>query len=81
MASVRAGCAALSAAAREACAAFHCHWRVERGEDDVPVVHEFWRHHEAGVYAPSPEQPTHTGKLTTDVPFPVDIDLRTRIEL
>ncbi|MFH9075163.1 hypothetical protein [Streptomyces alboflavus] len=44
-------------------------------------MHEFWRHHEAGVYAPSPEQPTHTGKLTTDVPFPVDIDLRTRIEL
>ncbi|ARX84243.1 Uma2 family endonuclease [Streptomyces alboflavus] len=56
------------------------YWRVERGEDDVPVVHEFWRHHEAGVYAPSPEQPTHIGKLTTDVPFPVDIDLRGLIE-
>lgn len=56
------------------------YWRVERGEDSVPVVHEFWRHHEAGVYAPSPEQPTHTGKLTTDVPFPVDIDLRGLIE-
>ncbi|MGA4841293.1 Uma2 family endonuclease [Streptomyces sp. G45] len=57
------------------------YWRVERGEDSVPVVHEFWRHHETGVYAPSPEQPTHTGKLITDVPFPVDIDLRGLIEV
>ncbi|WP_229845138.1 Uma2 family endonuclease [Streptomyces cinnamoneus] len=55
-------------------------WRVERGEDDVPVVHEFWLHPEAGVYAPSPDRPTHTGTLKTDVPFPVEIDLRGLIE-
>ncbi|KOG56201.1 hypothetical protein ADK76_20315 [Streptomyces griseoflavus] len=52
------------------------YWRVERDENDLPVVHEFWLHHETGVYAPSPERPVHTGKLVTSVPFPVDIDLR-----
>ncbi|PAU50490.1 hypothetical protein CK936_02230 [Streptomyces albireticuli] len=57
------------------------YWRVERGEDDLPVVHEFWRHHESGVYAPSPDRPTHTGTLKTDVPFPVVIDLRGLIEV
>ncbi|MFJ4922290.1 hypothetical protein [Streptomyces sp. NPDC088725] len=54
-----------------------CHGR----ELDVPVVHEFWRHHETGVYAPSPEQPTHTDKLVTGVPFPVDLGLRALIEV
>ncbi|WP_030679004.1 Uma2 family endonuclease [Streptomyces rimosus] len=56
------------------------YWRIERDEDDLPVVHEFWLHHETGVYAPSPERPVHTGKLVTNVPFPVDIDLRTLTE-
>ncbi|MEU8886649.1 Uma2 family endonuclease [Streptomyces sp. NPDC048442] len=50
-------------------------WRVERGEGSLPVVYEFWLHHEAGVYAPSPETPVHHGKLTTSVPFPMEIDL------
>lgn len=44
------------------------------------MVHEFWLHHEAGVYAPSPERPLHTGKLVTSVPFPADIGLRELIE-
>lgn len=57
------------------------YWRVERGEGDIPVVHEFWRHHETGVYAPSPERPTHTGKLVTALPFPVEIDLSGLIEV
>ncbi|MEV0846560.1 hypothetical protein AB0J21_11925 [Streptomyces sp. NPDC049954] len=57
------------------------HWRVERGEDDVPVVHEFWRHEETGVYAPAPDRPAHTGKLVTSLPFPVEIDLRSLIEV
>lgn len=55
-------------------------WRVERGADGVPVVHEFWRHHEAGTFAP-PDHPTHRERLKTDVPFPVDIDLRELIAL
>jgi len=51
-------------------------WRVERGEDNLPVVHEFWLHHESGVYAPAPEGPAvHMGKLRTTVPFPVEVDL------
>ncbi|MCX4666343.1 Uma2 family endonuclease [Streptomyces sp. NBC_01381] len=57
------------------------YWRVERGEDDIPVVHEFWRHHESGVFVPSPDSPVHTGKLTTEVPFPVDIDLGSLVEV
>ncbi|KWT60515.1 hypothetical protein ADL21_18585 [Streptomyces albus subsp. albus] len=56
------------------------YWRIERDENDLPVVHEFWLHHETGVYAPSPERPVHTGKLVTSVPFPVDIDLRSLTE-
>ncbi|MCA6092301.1 Uma2 family endonuclease [Streptomyces sp. SCA3-4] len=56
-------------------------WRVERGDDDIPVVHEFWLHPEAGVYAPSPDRPTHVGILKTDVPFPVEIDLGSLIEV
>jgi Uma2 family endonuclease len=55
-------------------------WRVERGEDGLPVVHEFWRHHEAGTFAP-PDRPTHRRRLKTDVPFPVDIDLAELVEL
>ncbi|MFC0599663.1 Uma2 family endonuclease [Streptomyces palmae] len=56
-------------------------WRVERGQDDLPEVHEFWLHPEAGVYAPSPDRPTHVGTLKTDMPYPVEIDLRTLVEL
>ncbi|WP_240976264.1 Uma2 family endonuclease [Streptomyces telluris] len=52
-----------------------CFWRVERDENDLPVVHEFWLHPETGVYASNPDRPTHTGTLKTDVPFPVEIDL------
>ncbi|MFD3516160.1 Uma2 family endonuclease [Streptomyces sp. NPDC058657] len=55
-------------------------WRVERGEDGTPVVYEFWYHHEAGVYAPSPETPVHRGKLTTSVPFAVEIALTSLLE-
>ncbi|MEU7225170.1 Uma2 family endonuclease [Streptomyces chrestomyceticus] len=63
-----------------AAAGIASYWRVERDENDLPVVHEFWLHHESGVYAPSPERPLHTGKLVTSVPFPVDIGLRELIE-
>ncbi|AZQ75619.1 Uma2 family endonuclease [Streptomyces luteoverticillatus] len=51
-------------------------WRVERDEENLPVVHEFWLHPESGIYAPSPDRSFHSGKLVTTVPFPVDIDLR-----
>ncbi|MEU4887463.1 MULTISPECIES: Uma2 family endonuclease [Streptomyces] len=51
------------------------YWRVERGEDGLPEVHELWLHRDLGTYIPAPTYPTHTGKLSTDFPFPVSIDL------
>ncbi|MFF1704057.1 Uma2 family endonuclease [Streptomyces sp. NPDC058252] len=56
------------------------YWRVERGEDDVPEVHQFWLDEDSGVLIPRPDRPVHAGKLTTVVPFPVDIDLGSLIE-
>ncbi|MBQ0986139.1 Uma2 family endonuclease [Streptomyces sp. F63] len=51
------------------------YWRVERGEDGLPEVHELWLHRDLGTSIPAPTYPTHTGKLSTDFPFPVSIDL------
>ncbi|WP_184575918.1 Uma2 family endonuclease [Streptomyces zagrosensis] len=51
-------------------------WRVERGEDNAPVVHEFHLDAETGVYAPALAGAVHTDVLRTDVPFPVEIELR-----
>ncbi|MEU6139920.1 Uma2 family endonuclease [Streptomyces sp. NPDC047081] len=56
------------------------YWRVERGEKDIPEVHEFWRDKDSGVFVPRPDLPTHTGRLATEVPFPVEIDLADLIE-
>ncbi|MDT3396252.1 Uma2 family endonuclease [Streptomyces sp. B1866] len=50
-------------------------WRVERGEDNIPVVHEFRLDEETGRYTAAPDVPIHTGVLRTDVPFPVELDL------
>ncbi|MEW2578971.1 Uma2 family endonuclease [Streptomyces syringium] len=54
------------------------YWRVERGEDDLPVLHEFWLDHPTGVYKPAsrPEGAVHTGRFRAEVPFPVEIDLK-----
>ncbi|MFI0740192.1 Uma2 family endonuclease [Streptomyces sp. NPDC021100] len=57
------------------------YWRVERGEDGLPEVHEFWLHKETGQYVSAPDRPVHTGKLETDRPFPVVIDLAGLVEL
>ena len=57
------------------------YWRVERSENDIPRVHQFWIETDSGVIVPRPDRPVHTDKLTTEVPFPVDIDLRGLIEL
>ncbi len=56
-------------------------WRVERGADDRPVVHEFWLRRDVGEYVPAPEHPRHTEKLETDRPFPIGIDLASLLEL
>ncbi|MEU5051390.1 Uma2 family endonuclease [Streptomyces sp. NPDC021096] len=57
------------------------YWRVERGPDIAPEVHEFWRDAEAGLFVPSPERRTHVGTLKTTVPFPIEIDLRNLIKI
>ncbi|WP_051055331.1 MULTISPECIES: Uma2 family endonuclease [Kitasatospora] len=49
------------------------YWRVERGDDDVPVVHEFRLDPEQGVHLPVA---VHEGSLRTELPFPVEIDLK-----
>lgn len=55
-------------------------WRVERGVDDYPVVHEFRLDEEKGHYAPAPGTGSHTERLVTDLPFPLDVDLRAIFE-
>lgn len=46
------------------------YWLIEIAEDFTPVVHEHYLY--AGVYK---HMKTHTGRLTTTVPFPIDIPL------
>ncbi|GAA0493446.1 Uma2 family endonuclease [Streptomyces olivaceiscleroticus] len=55
------------------------YWRVERGKDNLPEIHEYWLHTERGEYIPAPEHPVHVGKLETDWPFPITIDLATLV--
>ncbi|WP_242705007.1 MULTISPECIES: Uma2 family endonuclease [Streptomyces] len=57
------------------------YWRVERGENGIPEVHEFWLHSETGEYISAPDRPVYLGKLETDRPFPVTIDLASLVEL
>ncbi|MFE1318928.1 Uma2 family endonuclease [Kitasatospora phosalacinea] len=64
--------------ARYAEAGVPSYWRVERGDDDVPVVHEFRLDREQGVYLPVA---VHEGLLRTELPFPVEIDLKQLVEL
>jgi Uma2 family endonuclease len=56
------------------------YWRVERDKDNLPVVHEYWLHHEKGEYISALERSEHHDKLVTERPFPVEIDLRKLIE-
>lgn len=54
------------------------YWRVERGIDNLPVVHEFHRDEEKGVYLPVAQ---HEHVLRTELPYPVEIDLGKAVEL
>ncbi|WP_158071902.1 Uma2 family endonuclease [Kitasatospora sp. CB01950] len=53
------------------------YWRVERGDNDLPVVHEFRLDDAQGVHLPVA---VHEGLLRTDLPFPVEIDLKQLVE-
>ncbi|WP_155058094.1 Uma2 family endonuclease [Streptomyces blattellae] len=57
------------------------YWRVERGENDAPEVHEFRRDEDTGVFVPRTDRPVHTGKLSAEVPFPVTFDLRSLLDV
>ncbi|MFI9203753.1 Uma2 family endonuclease [Streptomyces sp. NPDC053048] len=56
-------------------------WRVERLEDDSPEVHEYWLHRDTGAYISACDRPRHSGRLETDRPFPVNIDLASLVRL
>ncbi|MBU3067641.1 Uma2 family endonuclease [Nocardia sp. NEAU-G5] len=49
-------------------------WRVERGQDDRPIVYQYWLDDESGAYDPAPAG-VHAETLTTAVPYPVHVDL------
>ncbi|GGK98561.1 hypothetical protein GCM10010094_69310 [Streptomyces flaveus] len=52
-----------------------CYWRVELDRDHQLAVHEYWLNADTRSYFPAPMHPVHHGKLITEVPFPVEIDL------
>ncbi|MFF4340504.1 Uma2 family endonuclease [Kitasatospora sp. NPDC001540] len=54
------------------------YWRVERGENGLPIVHEFRLDEAQAVYLP---YAVHEGLLRTELPFPVEIDLKQLVEL
>ncbi|MER5795347.1 Uma2 family endonuclease [Streptomyces sp. NPDC001980] len=52
-----------------------CYWRVELDRDNKLTVHEHWLNADTRSYIPAPLHPVHQGKLVTELPFPVQIDL------
>ncbi|WP_030568301.1 Uma2 family endonuclease [Streptomyces aureocirculatus] len=57
-----------------------CYWRVELERDNRLAVHEYWQHAETRAYIPAPMHPVHRDKLSTELPFPVEIDLAALLE-
>ncbi len=57
-----------------------CYWRVELDRDRRLAVHEYWQHAETRTYIPAPMHPVHHDKLSTELPFPVEIDLAALLE-
>ncbi|UNS97617.1 Uma2 family endonuclease [Streptomyces tubbatahanensis] len=51
------------------------YWRVELERDNQLAVHEYWLNADTRSYIPRPERPVHRRELTTDLPFPLKIDL------
>ncbi|GAB2884588.1 Uma2 family endonuclease [Streptomyces mayteni] len=56
------------------------YWCVERDRENLPVVAEYRIDPDTGAYIPAHEHAVHRDKLTTQEPFPVEIDLRALIE-
>ncbi len=57
-----------------------CYWRVELDRDNRLAVHEYWQHAETRTYIPAPMHPVHHDKLSTELPFHVEIDLAALLE-
>ncbi|MFJ3801515.1 Uma2 family endonuclease [Streptomyces sp. NPDC090088] len=65
----------VSKPAQFAAAKVPCYWRVELDRDQKLAVHEYWLNADTLTYIPAPMHPVHHGKLLTELPFPVEIDL------
>ncbi|MEU9242166.1 Uma2 family endonuclease [Streptomyces sp. NPDC048385] len=65
----------VSKPAQFAAAKVPCYWRVELDRDHKLTVHEYWLNADTLSYIPAPMHPVHHGKLVTELPFPVEIDL------
>ncbi|WP_369226241.1 Uma2 family endonuclease [Streptomyces sp. R39] len=65
----------VSKPAQFAAAKVPCYWRVELDRDHKLTVHEYWLNADTLSYIPAPMHPVHHGKLITELPFPVEIDL------
>lgn len=65
----------VSKPAQFAAAKVPCYWRVELGRDHKLTEHEYWLNADTLSYIPAPLHPVHRGKLATELPFPVQIDL------
>lgn len=65
----------VSKPAQFAAAKVPCYWRVELDRDHKLTVHEYWLNADTLSYIPAPLHPAHHGKLITELPFPVEIDL------
>ncbi|MGW3447861.1 Uma2 family endonuclease [Streptomyces sp. NPDC001076] len=65
----------VSKPAQFAAARVPCYWRVELDRDHRLTVHEYWLNADTLSYIPAPMHPVHHGKLITELPFPVEIDL------
>ncbi|WP_369205140.1 Uma2 family endonuclease [Streptomyces sp. PU-14G] len=61
--------------AQYAAAKVPSYWRVELQRDNQLAVHEYWLNADTRSYIPRPERPVHRRELTTDLPFPLKIDL------
>ncbi|MEU9454318.1 Uma2 family endonuclease [Streptomyces sp. NPDC048277] len=65
----------VSKPAQFAAARVPCYWRVELDRAGRLEVHEYWLNADTLTYIPAPMHPVHHGKLITELPFPVEIDL------
>ncbi|MFK4224920.1 Uma2 family endonuclease [Streptomyces sp. NPDC019890] len=57
-----------------------CFWRIELERDRKLAVHEYWLNPDTRSYFPAPMHPVHRDKLSTELPFSVELDLAALLE-